>query len=103
MWFTEKESLRPGETSWNSINWGSTKEMIKDINIPKEQSWANAPHAIASALNWLKLLMWWNVTVETPNKKNFGEELDKLNNELPALKKYIESKASTNVKDVNAF
>lgn len=103
MWFTEKESLRPGETSWNSINWGSTKEMIKDIDIPKEQSWANAPHAIASALKWLKSLMWWNVTVETPNKKNFGEELDKLNNELPALKKYIESKASTNVKDVNAF
>lgn len=103
MWFTEKEPLISGETSWNSINWGSTKEMIKGIDIAKEQSWANAPHAIASALNWLKSLMWWNVTVETPNKKNFGEELDKLNNELPALKKYIESKASTNVTDVNVF
>lgn len=103
MWFTEKEPLIPGETSWNSINWGSTKEMIKGIDIAKEQSWANAPHAIASALNWLKSLMWWNVMVETPNKKNFGEELNKLNNELPALKKYIESKASTNVTDVNVF
>ena len=102
MWFTERESFIPGETSWDSINW-DRKEMIKGIDIAKEQSWANAPHAIASALNWLKSLMWWNVTVETPNKKNFGEELDKLNNELPALKKYIESKASTNVTDVNVF
>lgn len=105
MWkeFIRGEPLILGETSWDSINWGPTKEMIKGIDIAKEQSWANAPHAIASALNWLKSLMWWNVTVETPNKKNFGEELDKLNNELPALKKYIESKASTNVTDVNAF
>jgi len=90
------------DSTKDSTNW-DRKEMIKDINIPKEKSWANAPHAIASALNWLKSLMWWNVTVETPNKKNFEEELDKLNNELPALKKYIESKASTNVADVNAF
>lgn len=105
MWkeFIRGEPLILGETSWDSINWGPTKEMIKGIDIAKEQSWANAPHAIASALNWLKSLMWWNVTVETPNKKNFGEELDKLNNELPALKKYIESKASTNVTDVNVF
>ena len=55
MWFTERESFIPGETSWDSINW-DRKEMIKGIDIAKEQSWANAPHAIASALNWLKSL-----------------------------------------------
>ena len=53
MWFTEREPLIPEETSCDSTNW-DCKEMIKDINIPKEKSWANAPHAIASALNWLK-------------------------------------------------
>ena len=77
-------------------NWATTE-------IKREESSANAPHTIASALNWLKSLMWWDVKVETPNNKDFGEELDKLNNELPALKKYIESKASTNVTDVNVF
>ena len=41
------------DSTKDSTNW-DRKEMIKDINIPKEKSWANAPHAIASALNWLK-------------------------------------------------
>ena len=100
-----QKPVRPHESKQNIIDetTGDLSEMKKEPFIEKEQSWANAPHAIASALNWLKSLMWWNVTVETPNKKNFGEELDKLNNELPALEKYIESKASTNVGDVNDF
>lgn len=80
----------------------ATKKLGENIEIKKEESWANAPHTIASALDELKSLIWWEVNLEI-NDENFKDELDKLSQELSNLKKYIESKASTNVNDINDF